>query len=537
MKTTGRIAGLMAVGIVLVIAVCLSYAFWQTSNLLVANVQEKAFFLIKTFEAQMGPGFGQEAGATNPIYQQNLSEIQTAIPQVVEINLYRLTDQPSVVASTEEAQIGKLADPEDITAAKNDTSVVLFGNDGKGFIDITAPLHRMGTIDYVIGVKLLVQDDWDALNGLLVQTIALGAAAVILALIVILLVIARMKNTLGGEPEDLVLLVDRVAEGRLVHLKTEPRRPLTGVRKRLEKMASALEETSGQIGMLANGDFRVEVSARSDEDELAHSLQRLARQLSQTLDQIRVAMSRVLAGADQVGQASQALSHSTSDQASHLEEVSASITDLGRQTQSNAEQAMKSKALADRTLAGVEAGNLKMAELVTVIHAMEAASIRIQGVVKTIDDIAFQTNLLALNANVEASRVGAAGRGFAVVAGEVRNLSVRSALAVKETSALVKDCLATIQAGVLLVGQVEAGLMTIGGQAGEVTAMVGDIVVASRDQATALKQIEVALSQMDISTQANAATSEQTASSAQVLTNQAQGVQVLLNQFQLRESV
>lgn len=70
--------------------------------------------------------------------------------------------------------------------------------------------------------------------------------------------------------------------------------------------------------------------------------------------------------------------------------------------------------------------------------AMQSSQ-RIGRSVETIDNIADQTKLLALNATIEAAQAGAAGAGFSIVAGEVKELSVRSAVAAKEIGDIVQQ--------------------------------------------------------------------------------------------------
>lgn len=60
------------------------------------------------------------------------------------------------------------------------------------------------------------------------------------------------------------------------------------------------------------------------------------------------------------------------------------------------------------------------------VHRLEVDSQNVGGVLDGIGEIAEQTNLLALNAAIEAARAGDQGRGFAVVADEVRTLAQRS---------------------------------------------------------------------------------------------------------------
>lgn len=81
----------------------------------------------------------------------------------------------------------------------------------------------------------------------------------------------------------------------------------------------------------------------------------------------------------------------------------------------------------------------KVAEVVTNIQNLGAATENIGNIVVSISDIADQTNLLALNAAIEAARVGDKGKGFAVVADEVRKLAQKTEKLTKDIANILED--------------------------------------------------------------------------------------------------
>jgi methyl-accepting chemotaxis protein len=126
------------------------------------------------------------------------------------------------------------------------------------------------------------------------------------------------------------------------------------------------------------------------------------------------ASGRAVAAADATEQASCIVSAV----ASATEELSASVQEIGRQVRQSASV--------------VEAAGQRAEKSITEIESLAAATQRIDGVLNLIQAIAAQTNLLALNATIEAARAGEAGRGFAVVAHEVKALAGQTAKATSE---------------------------------------------------------------------------------------------------------
>jgi methyl-accepting chemotaxis protein len=196
-----------------------------------------------------------------------------------------------------------------------------------------------------------------------------------------------------------------------------------------------------------------------------------------------------------------------------MEEISATV-------RKNAENANHANDLTAATREVADRGGAVVAQAVEAMSRIEDSSRKIADIIGVIDEIARQTNLLALNAAVEAARAGDAGRGFAVVASEVRSLAQRSSQAAKDIKDLITNSSVQVKSGVELVNRTGTSLEEILTSIKNVAALVGDIAVASKEQATGLDQVSKALTQMDEVTQQNSALVEENAATAKTLQQQ-----------------
>ncbi len=341
--------------------------------------------------------------------------------------------------------------------------------------------------------------------------------------------------------DDAGMLAQAAVEGRLqtradaTRHQGDFRKIVDGVNKTLDLVIDPINETIAILKRMAEGDLTATMTGayKGDFDVLKTALNDTLAAINDLLGQVTKAVDQVTSGSQQVSQASQSLSQGATEQASSLEEITSSITEVAGQTKQNTENATQVNGLARKARDDAEQGNAQMKDLVSAMSDINSSAEEIRKIVKAIDDISFQINLLALNANVEAARAGKYGKGFAVVAEEVRNLAVRSAGSVLETTKMVDEAISNIGRGNGLVEVTAKQLQSIVGGAAQVASLAEEVAVAGKEQSQGLEQISTGLNQIDQVTQANTASAEQSASAAEELSSQSQQLKAMLARFRL----
>lgn len=300
-----------------------------------------------------------------------------------------------------------------------------------------------------------------------------------------------------------------------------------------------IDDINYLLGEMANGNFCIESNSvesyKGDYAQIHDSISEINRKLSATLADINIAAQQVDSGANQVSSASSTLSQGATDQASSIQELSATISLISEMIRTNAADSVEATERTSFAGTQVASANDMMNELVKAMDEISASSDETKKIIKTIEDIAFQTNILALNAAVEAARAGDAGKGFAVVADEVRNLAGKSAEAANNTTALIENTVAAIERGNSLVNDVAERMNSVSDAAGAISVINGKIAKSSGEASDAIRQIITGVDRISVVVQNNSATAEETAAASEELSAQSGVCRDLVSQFILRE--
>ncbi len=364
-----------------------------------------------------------------------------------------------------------------------------------------------------------------------------SAVIFIFMVIVVTGIAVVMIKKITGNLKDLQIAAGAMAKGK-IDVKVEKRNndEFGELIDDVGMLVKGIAEQTEVAKQVADGNMTVEVTPRSDVDVMGLALKQMVTKNHKTLSNIKEAAYQVSTSSSQVASASEALAQGSTEQASAIEEITASIADVAEKTRQNAAQANTAADMMAKTIGEVRKGNEEMQQMVVAMKEINASSENISKIIKVIDDIAFQTNILALNAAVEAARAGDAGKGFAVVAEEVRNLAAKSAAAAAETAEMIEDSIKKVEIGSDIANDTAKALEEITTVVKESESIVTEIAEASNYQATAIAQIDKAVEQVSQVVQTNSATSEECAAASVELSNQASRMRDLISVYKLGDN-
>ena len=214
---------------------------------------------------------------------------------------------------------------------------------------------------------------------------------------------------------------------------------------------------------------------------------------------------------------------SASAQAAAAEEASASMEQMASIIKQNADNALQTDKIANKSAADAKESGRSVLEAVTAMKD-------IAGKISIIEEIARQTNLLALNAAIEAARAGEHGKGFAVVAAEVRKLAERSQRAAGEINRLSDTTVNVSEKSGTMLEKLVPNIQ-------RTAELVQEISAASKEQDAGSEQINKALVQLEKVIHQNASASEEMAATTEELTGQSEQLVTALSFFRTGDEI
>lgn len=227
---------------------------------------------------------------------------------------------------------------------------------------------------------------------------------------------------------------------------------------------------------------------------------------------------------EKLGTSATSLAKTGLEHAAAIQETSATMNQTSSMIKQTTDSTFQAKELAKNTGITVGEAIQQIEELMKGMNKLSESSQEISAIVSNISNISSQTNILALNASVEAVRAGEFGKSFSVVAEEMRSLAQKSSYLLTDTEDIVKNNQSHTNQNVETSNTANKVLLAVGEDSQKVIQLLNEISQAAEKQTRGVEQISTALTQMEKSTQVNAAFAEESSVLANELKNKTENL-------------
>lgn len=256
----------------------------------------------------------------------------------------------------------------------------------------------------------------------------------------------------------------------------------------------------------------------------------LNRQLAPSIQHLRSSAAELQASATQQASAAKEQATAMSEITTTMGELLATSRQIARsgqhvaQTATNSTQGAKTgQSAVHKARDAVDTIRQQVDALVQHMLDLGKKSQQIGGILEIINELADQTNILAINATIEAAGAGDAGRRFAVVGEEIRKLADRVGGSTKQIRGLIEEIRSAVNTTVMVteagskavdVGaerfeDLQDAFARIGQMVGSTTEAGKEIELSTKQQATAVEQVNVAIGNVAQTTRETETSSQQ----------------------------
>ena len=277
------------------------------------------------------------------------------------------------------------------------------------------------------------------------------------------------------------------------------------------KIVNPIRSFSKLSSKIAAGDLtqRIRIDYTDEMGILGRDLNTMTEALAKITGNITESSQSMISILAEVKHASDMQFTGISEQASSINEITASLEEidksatqtmekakaLGRSSEETSKKGRMGLEAVQQSIAGMKTIHDKVQTIAKTILELSNQTQQIGEITAVVNTLALQSKMLALNAAIEAAKAGDAGRGFAVVAAEVKNLAEQSEQSTIQVQKILEDIRHGTEKAVIVTEEGAKGVAEGTGVVEQMGSIMQSLTEAINETMLASQQIEVAVRQ------------------------------------------